>query len=313
LNIITLVRSFAFLAAVAATLFSGSEPAERPILIERVEPSADHVIVVSVDGLRPDALGSHMREMARRGIFFPNARTVVPSVTLPSHTSMLTGLDIARHGVTFNGYMPGSVRFETALGAAREAGFRTGMFYSKAKLHYLARPGSVDVEYGPALTGDPGTAAADLARVFAIEWAARPFGLAFLHFREPDQAGHTYEWMSRPYHEAVAEVDEALRRMEEAIRASGRAERTVVIVTSDHGGSGTGHGGDTPEHVTIPWVCVGPGAGSGRVIWRPIRTFDTAATALLFLGLRAVNLDGQPVREIFSTPLPAAAAPRGSE
>jgi predicted AlkP superfamily pyrophosphatase or phosphodiesterase len=264
--------------------------------LDRVERLADHVLLVSVDGLRPDAIDAcdavHLKELVGRGVHAANARSVEPSLTMPSHASMLTGLEVAGHGVTWNDVTPGWIGHPTLFSAARGAAMRTGAFYAKTKLRYLFRPGTVHVDVCIDGLED---SAGSLARAFATAWSDAPFDLAFVHLREPDSAGHLEGWMSEPYLRAVEAADRAVGEILEAIRASGRLERTAVIVTADHGGTGTHHLSD-PE---IPWICAGPGVPRGARIEREIRTCDTAPTALLFLGLRADHIDGRPVAEAF--------------
>lgn len=289
-------------AAAAALILVGpatcdraaSTPPAPPLTVIPVPRVADHVLIVSVDGLRPDAIEAcnaiHMKELIARGLSAAEARTVAPSLTLPSHASMLTGLDVPRHGVTWNDASHGWLQRPTAFSIARAAGLRTGAFYAKPKLRYLFPPGSASVE---VCVDDAEGSGATLAREFAAAWAVAPFDLAFVHLREPDAAGHLEGWMSEPYRRAVEAADRALGDLLESVRASGRLERTVVILTADHGGSGTHHL-DDPE---IPWICAGPGVARGARLDRPVRTFDTAPTALLFLGLRACGLDGHALLE----------------
>src|SRR3990172_3007591 len=77
------------------------------------EPPArpSHVVIISLDGARPDAIQQvdavHIKALAERGAVDWHAQTVLPSVTLPAHTSMLTGLDVDEHGVTWNDSRPG--------------------------------------------------------------------------------------------------------------------------------------------------------------------------------------------------------------
>src|SRR5688572_850900 len=65
-----------------------------------------NVVVVSVDGLRPDAIGTFaaptLQRLIREGSYSLSASTIHPSKTLPSHTSMLTGQPPERHGVLWN-------------------------------------------------------------------------------------------------------------------------------------------------------------------------------------------------------------------
>src|SRR4051812_42627825 len=66
----------------------------------------DHVVVVSIDGLRPDAIAkfhaSTLQRLMAQGRYSLTAQTIKTSLTLPSHTSMLTGVTEDVHGVTWN-------------------------------------------------------------------------------------------------------------------------------------------------------------------------------------------------------------------
>ena len=57
-----------------------------------------HIVLISIDGLRPDAINiknaKNLYTLSHAGLYYPDAQTIKRSVTLPSHTSMLTGLDI---------------------------------------------------------------------------------------------------------------------------------------------------------------------------------------------------------------------------
>src|SRR5262245_10961319 len=66
----------------------------------------EHVILVSIDGLRPDAIAKFeaktLNQLMREGSYTLSASTILPSKTLPSHTSMLTGQPPAIHHVSWN-------------------------------------------------------------------------------------------------------------------------------------------------------------------------------------------------------------------
>jgi predicted AlkP superfamily pyrophosphatase or phosphodiesterase len=282
----------------------GAEPPHPPMSVEPTAPRALHAVIISVDGLRPDAIepahAENLLGLIRRGAYCPKARAVNPSVTLPNHTAMLTGLDVPRHRVTWNVFVPGYIDRPTALSVARHWVGPTAMLYSKSKLHYLASPEGLDFSYGPESDSHLiDVSAMTIAREFAREWAARKFVLTFIHFLEVDAAGHAYGWMGEKYLEAVEAVDRAVGTVIDAVRASGALRETVLIVSSDHGGLGREHHQDWAECTTIPWICAGPGVPAGIIIDREVRTYDTAPTALLFLGLKAGLIDGEPVREVF--------------
>lgn len=261
------------------------------------------VIVVSVDGLRPDAIESagarNLQRLMEEGAHSANARTVLPSRTLPSHTSMLTGVDVPTHGIHWNDDRTserGVVRVPTIFELATERGLRTAAVFGKAKLRHLIRPGSLDWVSAPRgaevrLTGEVVSEAVDVIRYH------RP-DLLFVHISDPDLAGHGFGWMSIGYRFAVRRADAGVERVRQAaLRAYG--DRFVLIVTSDHGGEGRGHGTESAADRQIAWIAWGAGVVQGT-IERPIQTFDTAATALWLLGVPLPDeMEGRPVSSAF--------------
>ncbi len=120
-----------------------------------------------------------------------------------------------------------------------------------------------------------------------------------IHLDHVDHAGHEHAWSSFEYKEAVTEADRLIGRITQSLQRIGIADRTVVIVTSDHGGKGTEHGGDTPEERTIPWIVSGPNVRTNYAVPDSVRTFDTAATIAYLLGARPPDCwTGQPISSI---------------
>jgi len=297
---------------------------------------AERVIIVSIDGLRPDAIDAAeaetLKRLIARGAYCATARTIRPSVTLRSPTSKLTGLDSERHQVFWNSYRSGYLPHPTVFSVVAQCGGECAMLFSKDKFHFLANPKCVSFVYGPPPPGrappredyrDPAqqetllqrqrdaamhpderrTTADDLARVFASAWSGKSFAVTFLHFREADEKGHRRGWMSPEYLEALGGIDRALSSIIATIETHGGFEKTALIVTADHGGSGRDHywflQPGKPEHLTIPWICVGPGVPAGLKIERPLSITDTTPTALALLGLGApAGIEGKAVEEV---------------
>jgi arylsulfatase A-like enzyme len=269
---------------------------------------SDHVIVISIDGLRADAIERSGAEMLPRlmkeGAYSLEAKTILPSITLPSHTSMLTGATPEMHGVLWNDERVdelGIIETPTMFAVARQAGYHTAAFFSKPKFQHLMAPGSLD--YAQAPEGDgrwyAGYTTESVERYLDEQ---RP-NLLFVHIGEPDYAGHTIGWGSMVYRWAVRRADGAVARIvDKADQTFGKGNYTL-IVTADHGGHGRTHGTDAVQDVTIPWIAWGKGVVPGTVLPVGIRTFDTAATALGLLGLELpVAHAGRPVRAAFDLP-----------
>lgn len=264
-------------------------------------PLDRHVVIVTVDGLCPDAIAAapapHIAALAAAGLSTQAARAVEPTHTLPSHVSMATGLPPSVHGITTNKELRRELGLPTVFTAVHDAGGRTALYYGKAKLAVLAPGRSADVVYGPA----PGEkrwhdgASAVLAAHFAGDFARERFALAWIHLREPDLAGHKAGWMSADYLAAVREADVAVEVIMDAIRATGLP--ATLILTSDHGGEGTRHSSGHVRDAIVPWMCVRPGLARGA-LGNGVRTLDVAPTALALLGLAPLpRSEGRVVTE----------------
>jgi predicted AlkP superfamily pyrophosphatase or phosphodiesterase len=272
----------------------------------------NHVIVISIDGLRPDAIekfdAKTLRRLMAEGSYSLEAQTIFPSKTLPSHTSMLTGVPPEVHGITWNNDQVGKrgvVPVPTVFEIAHEQGYGTAAFFSKEKFHHLEKMGTLDHAQAPEGTAWMATrTVADVSSYLKYE---RP-SLLFVHIGETDYAGHAVGWMSFAYGWAVRRADAAVESILRSADATlGRGNYTVII-TADHGGHGRDHGSADPRDMTIPWITWGKGVEPGSPLGS-IRTMDTAATVLWLLGANEPsNWVGRPVAGAFTPDAQAAAA-----
>ncbi len=295
------VSSFLLLAA----LISGCSrapgiraAAPRPL------PEVDRVLIISIDGLRPDlalrARTPRLHALLQTGSYTFWARTTEMSITLPSHTSMLTGVPPKVHGVTWNtDQLPPQKypKLPTLLETAKQSGYTTGMVAGKTKFSALAKPGTLNW-VSIKLSGD-----AAVARL-AVEMihAHRP-QVMFVHFPEVDQVGHTLGWASEAQIAAIERADARVGDVVDAIDEEGLTDSTLIIISADHGGAGITHGPEDARSRHIPWIASNPHIRQGYDLTRNARvivnTEDTFATACLFLGLPTdERVVGKPVADI---------------
>jgi arylsulfatase A-like enzyme len=233
---------------------------------------------------------SNIGTLVPRGAYTWQAQTIMPSTTLPSHASMLSGVTPSVHGITWDEYQParGPIPVPTIFSVARAAGLRTVMVVGKDKFRQLDIPGSVDrfVLAGP--TDE------EVSRAAVVQ-AQMGFELMFVHLPQTDLTGHAQGWMSAAYLDAVGGADRAIGRVLDALPPD-----TTVIITADHGGHANNHGTNSGSDMTIPWLVVGPRVMAGRVLGR-VSTVDTAATAAGVLRLRMpAGVSGRVVTEAFA-------------
>jgi arylsulfatase A-like enzyme len=264
--------------------------------------TADLVVLVSLDGFRPDVMSQSTPALHRlylQGASPHVARTITKSATLPSHASMVSGMDASQHGLNFNAFKPdrGSIQRPTVFSVAHAAGLPTAMFVGKQKLKHLLSS-SRDAQF--TMVGMRCERLLDGAVAY-LQQAKQ--GVVFLHFSDPDSAGHRHGWMTEQYIEASRAADRCLDRVIDTIDRSGRKERTLLLVTADHGGHNRNHGTRMEVDQRIPWYAWGAGVRRGRFS-RAVHTTDTAATVLAALGLKPPqDMQGTPVGEAFTAGL----------
>jgi predicted AlkP superfamily pyrophosphatase or phosphodiesterase len=270
-------------------------------------PLAERVLIISFDGLRPDAIGkapmTNLIALMQTSAYTLSAQTILPSSTLPSHASMLTGLCPSKHAVYWNDYVPenGYALGTDLFDIAHAAGLRTVMIVGKEKLRQITEPASTDV----FIFKEADQTIANLA----VAEIKQGFGLMFIHFPSGDYAGHEHGWMGGIQMWTFREEDELLAQILTALDENGLRASTLIILTADHGGYQHSHGGDLPEETTIPWIVNGPGVIPGPLT-SFVQTTDTAATAAYMLGLPLpADWDGVPVYEAFGQPTPVRIPP----
>jgi hypothetical protein len=282
---------------------------------------AYHVIHVSVDGLRPDAITGlgpvscpALHRLMIEGAFTLNARADCDYTnTLPNHTCQMTGrhvLGTDGHGVSFNSDTGGTIAdahgayVAGAFDIAHDSGLFTALFCGKEKFAIFDRSWN-GVNGAPDITGeDDGRDKIDrymylsdtpalVDSFISLMHASRP-GYALLHLTDPDAAGHAYGWESPEYLESVIRMDAAIGMVIEAAESDPvLAGATAVIVTADHGGTGTDHSeASDPHNYTVPFLAWGPAIPAGADIYslNPVSRLDPGA------GRPPCNASVPPVR-----------------
>lgn len=295
------------------TLAPSSTPAPLPTetLVPTITPTpmpaAERVLIVSFDGLRPDAIVEanmmNVMSLMQIGAYTMSAQTIMPSLTLPAHASMLVGTCPAKHIVRWNEYVPqnGFALGTDIFDLAQAAGMQTAMVVGKEKLRQVTEPGSTD--YFEFIDKTDKIKDTSTVERLAIKQIQQGFDLMFVHFPEGDLAGHENGWMSREQLRTYGQDDRLFGLLLQALQTNGMYESTMIIVTSDHGGHDSTHGTNLPEDMTIPWIISGPRIVPGQLSTQ-VYIMDTAATTAFALGLPLpAEWDGTPVYEAFGMPV----------
>ncbi|MEW6737712.1 MAG: ectonucleotide pyrophosphatase/phosphodiesterase [Acidobacteriota bacterium] len=246
-------------------------------------PTNSYVVMISIDGLVPDYYTKadryrlkipNLRQLCRQGSFVESLQTIYPSITYPSHTTLVTGVRPARHGVVSNEVLTDPnvhsekdwywyarmIKAPTLWGEARKAGLKTAAIgwpvTVGAEIDYhlpeIWRPGEFDtnlqtiVEHStPGLSekifaSRPQTGIrkfTDELRTYAAETILTNYkpNLLLLHLIELDSVEHTSGPFSTEAFAKLEEIDALIGRLTNAVQTVGISSQTTFIIVSDHG------------------------------------------------------------------------------
>ncbi|MFK5972451.1 MAG: alkaline phosphatase family protein [Flavobacteriaceae bacterium] len=257
--------------------------------------SVQHVILIGVDALSPDAIQKaktpFMNSLILNGASTMHARGVFPTKSSPNWASMILGAGPEQHGITSNdweldltnisptvadsqGYFPSIF---TVLRNLKGKDFKMGVFHHWKGYARLFNNDNVNsIKHGETV---------DETIAFATQFIKneRP-QFTFIHLDELDHTGHKYGHGTAQYYKEVEATDVAIGKVITALKEIGIFNQSIIIVTSDHGGLGKDHGEETMSQLEIPWVISGPKVVQNKRIDVPVNIYDTASTIAYIFG-----------------------------
>ena len=257
-------------------------------------------LVIGIDGCRPDALlaakAPNLHKLIKNGAFSDKAQTGDMTASGSGWGSLLTGVWREKHGVRGNDFkLSNFAEFPDMLARikkARSESFVASIVHWAPIQQQIVKKADVNVAYktDPEVT----TAAVQLL-------AEKNPALLFVHLDDVDGAGHRHGFHPKQpkYLEAIEKVDKQVGELLKAVsdRKTYEQEDWLIVVSTDHGGSGKGHGQNTPEHRTIFVIVSGKSAAQGVLEPAPM-IVDIVPTVLQHLGIAINprwNLDGKAV------------------
>ncbi len=278
-----------------------------------------NVYLVTLDTTRADHLGCyghegietpHIDRLAAAGTRYDNAFTPVP-ITLPAHTSIMTGTYPVYHGVRVNSgfYVPDEMLTlaEILRGEGYDTAAVVGAFPLDSQtgidqgfdLYDDNYPSSLEQGRHPLLRRFfDERPAAEVSRA-ALAWLGerrqRPFFL-WTHYFDPHQprsppSPYRERYAAMPYDGEIASVDEAVGQILLQLEKDGLLKRTLVVLSADHGEGLGDHGEAThalllySSTLRVPLIVRDPGHPGAAAVTTPVSTVDIFPTILKRLGL----------------------------
>ena len=271
-----------------------------------------HVIVVGFDGWGaysvPKAEMPNLSELMERGAWTMKKRSVLPSSSAINWASMFMGVGTEGHGYTTWGSKTPEIPsialsengiFPTIFTITRQQRPKSeiGVLYEWDGIKYLID--TLAVSHHAQVSPTPEGSSVPITDAFAEYIRQSKPTLALVSYDSPDAVGHRVGHDTPEYYAMLRELDGHLGRIVGALKEAGIYDSSVVIVTSDHGGIGKGHGGITLAEMETPFVIAGPGVRQIGEFKSAMMQYDVAATIAWLLGLKQPQpWVGRPVKEI---------------
>ena len=276
-----------------------------------------NLVLITLDTMRADRLPAYgftgvvtpaLDRIAAEGAVFEETFAAVP-LTLPSHTSLFTGLYPPRHGVRDNAGAPLSDEFTTLAEVLHERRLRTAAFVASS---VLAPRRGLDQGFDLYSAGEPARCSGapparrragevvDEALSWLQHYDAEPF-FAWIHLfdthRPYDLPAEFKARYFDPYLAAIAYEDSQISRVIGYLETRGLLISTLIVVAGDHGESLGDHGEQShgiflyQEALRVPFMVRGPGVSPRRVT-TVARLVDVMPTVLDLFGVSTSGLDG---------------------
>ncbi len=284
-------------------------------------PPPPNVVLITLDTTRADRLGCYgyaedttpvIDELARESALFSQAFSTNP-ITLPAHTSILTGTYPLYHGVRDNSTFVVPEDAVTLAEVLSERGWNTAAFLSSFVLD-----SRFNLDQGFSFYDDDveaswsydelasrqknafGFAERKASQVVAeaLEWLdhsqSRPF-FTWLHFFDPHQPLNPPEphrsQMASGYDAEIAFVDEQVGRFLADLKRNDQYDNTLIVIVGDHGEGLLDH--EEPTHsllifdstMQVPLIIHRPGQQDGRVVDNVTSIIDVMPTILEILAI----------------------------
>ncbi len=247
------------------------------------------VVLIGVDGAGHEFSKSHTPKTWEifygKGATTSRALTANPTISAECWGTMLTGVSPFRHGFTNDSIssMPSETRADipTVFSLIRqERKDATLVSYTNWS---PINTGIIEDGIGIEKSGGNDAALRDQAVAYITEKGLPTF--MFVAFDDVDHQMHETGFGSAQYYQKLKEADGYIGEIYEAIKAKGLLEETLFLVTADHGGTGTSHGGLTDSEKYVFFGAVGATVNATSTL--EVRVIDTPIIVTYGLGIEA--------------------------
>lgn len=274
---------------------------------------AKHVVLIGIDGWGAYSVPKahdipNIRSLMDGGCYTLKKRCVLKSESAINWASMFNGAPTEMHGYTnWNSRVPEIPSmvtnergiFPTIFSILREQCPKavTGCIAEWDGIKHLVDSATIDyVDVASNYEKD----SLQLCRMAMKYIKEKKPTLFAVCFDQVDHVGHAIGHDTPAYYDVLAGIDKQVGQIVQALKDAGIFDDTIIILTSDHGGTGRSHGGQSLAEMEIPFIIYGKNIRAAGEISDVVMQYDTAATIAEIFGLKRPQAwRGVPIYNVF--------------
>lgn len=280
-------------------------------------PDDLHVVLIGLDGWGSYALlNANMpivKDLMNKGAYTLKKRSVLPSSSAINWASLYMAAPPEVHGymrwdskepeIEYDFPIKNNI-FPTIFQILKDQRPEciSSLFYSWEGIKYLVDTLSIDHIVRVPYSGEVGQEDQFNEKLKNHILTVKPFFLN-VYYCEPDETGHHQGFQSNDYYAKLEQLDQYIGNIIQYTKDAGFFDKTVFLITSDHGGLDNQHGGKSLQEIESPLVIYGFNVKAGEIN-RLIMQYDIGSTIAWLFNLKAPSVwVGRPALEVFAREL----------
>lgn len=284
---------------IAAIIFPATSEAKK------LKQKAEYVIFIAIDGWATSSFKDNVDNMPtvkglmENGCYSFHKRSTMPSASAINWATIFMGVPTEMHGYyKWNSSKPDIEAYELGpnglpvtlytLLSDQRPDRKSACIYNWDGIGPVVDTLSMDYHlYDPGYHAGEGYSLEKYTRERAVKCIKEMHPNFFtFYIGDVDETGHKYGWASVEYQKCLKETDDAVAMIIQALKDEGIYDKSIIIMGSDHGGKGKGHGGFTLEEMETPFVICGKNVARKGELDGFMMQYDLSATIAEALGLK---------------------------
>ena len=279
------------------------------------QKKAGHVLFIGIDGWSSECVRvaediPNIRSLMENGSYTYGKRSVMPSASAINWATIFMGIPTEMHGYNeWNSRKPAITPISVSEHGMPETIYtlirrqhpeaETGCLFNWNGIGYVTDTLAMSWHSFIGM-GSEGYTTDDYTQTAVSYIKDKKPEFFTVYYDEQDHAGHSVGWGSKEYFDTMKMLDKQVGVLIQALKDAGIYDDTVIVMSSDHGGRETGHGGFTIQELETPFIICGKNVRAGFEFPEAMMQYDVPATIAAVLGIEIPQTwVGRPMLQVF--------------